>query len=73
MAWAKLPLGYTILYGTHLNPNESATKAAVFDLDGTVIKTKGKLPFARNADDWQWWSSTVTAELARLAQEGFAI
>lgn len=67
--------------GTHLITNipktnfleEKPLKIAAFDLDGTMITTKSGMSFARGADDWQWFVSTVPHKLKLLHQEDYHI
>lgn len=48
-------------------------KIAAFDFDGTLIKTKSGNAFARGADDWQWWDSSVPSKLRQLHADGYAV
>ncbi|KZW01259.1 PNK3P-domain-containing protein [Exidia glandulosa HHB12029] len=75
--WNKPALGLTVIYGTHAltspSPTPAPVKAALFDLDGTLIRTKSGHTFAQGAADWKWWALHVPRELARLVGEGWQI
>ncbi|EMC97501.1 hypothetical protein BAUCODRAFT_33217 [Baudoinia panamericana UAMH 10762] len=65
----------TLLVGRY---NERPTisklvKIAAFDFDDTLVMTKSKNRFARGADDWQWWHTTVPSRLKKLHQDGYVI
>lgn len=42
-------------------------------LDGTVISTKGKSPFAKDELDWKWWNPAVPKKLVKAHQDGFVM
>jgi len=51
-------------------PNE---KIAAFDLDGTLIRPKGKAKFPKNADDWQFTFTFIPSKLKKLVEEGYRV
>ncbi|KAL0578415.1 DNA kinase/phosphatase Pnk1 [Marasmius crinis-equi] len=67
--WLK-PLGpkSTCLHGVNLEP-PSRTKVALFDLDGTIIKSS----FGSKDGSWEWWRLDVPAKLKRLHEDGYSI
>ena len=48
-------------------------KVAAFDLDGTLVQTKGTSPFPRDASDWLLFHPNVITELQRLHEDGFRL
>ncbi|KAI7902980.1 polynucleotide kinase 3 phosphatase-domain-containing protein [Cokeromyces recurvatus] len=48
-------------------------KIAAFDLDGTLIKTKGKHVHSKDKHDWLWWDSMIPKRLEKLNNEGYQI
>lgn len=38
-------------------------KIAGFDMDSTLIETKSKAKFAKNAEDWVFWADSVPTKL----------
>jgi bifunctional polynucleotide phosphatase/kinase len=44
-------------------PPESAVTLILYDLDGTLIKTKSGAKFPKGADDWVWWDASVPKRL----------
>lgn len=53
-------------------------KIAAFDLDDTLVRTKSPMKFARDSNDWKWWSqpdaeSKVPETLIRLNKEKYII
>ncbi|KAI3410372.1 hypothetical protein GPALN_004472 [Globodera pallida] len=52
---------------------EHRQKIAAFDLDGTLIKTKSGNTFARNGDDWQFWSGKVIGALRKCHSDAFKL
>ena len=46
---------------------------AAFDLDGTLVHTKGRSPFPRDADDWRLFHPNVITELQRLREDGYRL
>ncbi|KAG8953997.1 hypothetical protein FRC04_000981 [Tulasnella sp. 424] len=67
-------LGGTCRHGVHLQPKSSA-KVAAFDLDGTLIKPKSGARFAKDHEDWKWWTdgTVIPKKLKELDEEGYAI
>lgn len=51
----------------------SRNKAACFDLDGTLVKTKGNSPFPRTAEDWVLFNDMVVKKLQDLYDEDFKL
>jgi len=41
-------------------------KLAIFDIDGTLIRPKGKTVFPKSLDDWKWLTEDVPARLRAL-------
>lgn len=66
---AKLGTQSSCLHGTHLRPTGSI-KIAAFDIDGTLILTKGRGPFATSSDDWRIWSDLVVPKLKAAYDDG---
>lgn len=62
----------SVLHGIHLNP-PARSKVAAFDLDGTLIATKGRGPFPKGKNDWKWWNPVVPERLKALYDDGYAI
>lgn len=52
---------------------KASHKFAVFDLDGTIIKTASGKTFAREPTDWRFWDTMVPGQLQKLHDEGFQI
>lgn len=49
-------------------------KLAAFDIDGTLIRPKGKTVFPKSLDDWQWICEAVKPGLRKaVADDGFDI
>lgn len=49
-------------------------KLALYDLDGTLIKTKSGRPFPKDESDWNWWDvSAVKRKLSEMRAEGYDI
>lgn len=46
---------------------------ACFDMDSTLIKTKSKKKFSKDADDWVWWSCEVTGKLKECHKANYSI
>lgn len=53
--------------------NKDKSLFAIFDMDGTLIKTKSGKDFALNADDWEWLSPNVPDILADYSKKGYNI
>lgn len=45
-------------------------KIALFNVEGTLIKTKSGKRFAKDVDDWQWWHPSVPTKLQQLFADG---
>lgn len=72
LQWVKPSLGphRTCLYGINLEPVHHA-KVAVFDLDGTVIKSSyGKGKNSGDPTEFVWWKEGVPKKLTALSQAG---
>jgi bifunctional polynucleotide phosphatase/kinase len=48
-------------------------KLAIFDMDGTLIKTRSGKKYPENSTDWEWWDAKVIPTLQDLAARGYAI
>jgi len=48
-------------------------KVYSFDMDGTLITPKSKGKFAKNADDWQWWNTSVVKKIKEAYDDGYKI
>jgi bifunctional polynucleotide phosphatase/kinase len=48
-------------------------KIASFDLDSTLIETKSKKKFAKDASDWKWIYDNVPSKLKQLVSDGYSI
>ncbi|KAG6185459.1 hypothetical protein E4U27_000515 [Claviceps purpurea] len=48
------------------NRQPPRTKFAVFDLDGTLIKTRSGVKHASTSGDWKWWNDDVPGVLRAL-------
>jgi bifunctional polynucleotide phosphatase/kinase len=59
-------------YYACVNEN-SCTKVAAFDLDGTIIDTKSGCKFPRNGQDWKFKYPTVVKNLIEYHKHDFAI
>ncbi|KAG6005705.1 hypothetical protein E4U54_000289 [Claviceps lovelessii] len=64
----------TLLVGryqpTHHNPRQSPRRRfAVFDLDGTLIRTRSQGKHASHSADWKWWNEHVPGVLRALYME----
>jgi bifunctional polynucleotide phosphatase/kinase len=46
---------------------------AIFDIDGTLIKPKGKTVFPKSIDDWRWISEAIKPTLHKLYDDGFEL
>jgi bifunctional polynucleotide phosphatase/kinase len=53
----------------HSEFDEYPAKLAVFDLDGTLIKTKSGKKFPEDSSDWKWWSPDVIPRLGQLVND----
>jgi bifunctional polynucleotide phosphatase/kinase len=52
---------------------EYPTKLAMFDLDGTLTKTRSGRVHPRDAGDWQWWSAEVIPKLQELVKKDYGL
>ena len=48
-------------------------KIAAFDFDSTLISTSSGNIFAKDANDWKWWHSSVPSTLKQLHADGYSI
>ena len=46
-------------------------KLAAFDIDGTLIRPKGKTVFPKSIEDWQWICEAVKPGLRKAVADGF--
>ncbi|XP_026461181.1 uncharacterized protein F21D5.5-like [Ctenocephalides felis] len=51
----------------------ASSKIAAYDLDGTLIKTKSGLVFAKNKDDWQIAFKQIPKHLKELETQGYKL
>ncbi|KAK7043791.1 DNA kinase/phosphatase Pnk1 [Paramarasmius palmivorus] len=58
----------TCLHGVNLEP-PSRSKVALFDLDGTIIKSS----LNSKSTAWEWWRTEVPTALKKAHEEGFSI
>ncbi|KAF9257815.1 PNK3P-domain-containing protein [Marasmius fiardii PR-910] len=58
----------TCLHGVNLEP-PSRTKVALFDLDGTIIKSN----LGSKDASWEWWRPQVPGALKKLHEDGYSI
>ena len=61
------------LHGVNLNP-KSSSKVAIFDLDGTLIKSEfhnNKLVHGKPG--WEWWKLNIPSKLAELHTSGLVV
>ncbi|KAL3077348.1 hypothetical protein niasHS_013337 [Heterodera schachtii] len=68
--WKVIP-NQLLIYS--VDGTENRPKIAAFDLDGTLIRTKSGNTFAKNCDDWQFWSGKVIGALRKCTSEGFKV
>ncbi|KAG8787954.1 hypothetical protein FRC15_007015 [Serendipita sp. 397] len=64
--------GPSCLFG-QAGPPAKAARVALFDLDGTLIKTKSGYRNPKDCNDWKWFSSVVPTKLKELVAEGYSI
>ena len=57
------------IYGKTQNIKIKNINAACFDLDGTLITTKGKNIFPKDSDDWKWKYPNVPTKLKILSKD----
>jgi bifunctional polynucleotide phosphatase/kinase len=50
-----------------------SSNIALFDLDGTLIKTKSGAKFPKNAMDWEFWHENVIVKLKEITKAGDTI
>jgi len=51
----------------------AGNKIAIFDMDDTLIKPKGKNKFSKGRKDWIFWDESVPGKLKELKDEGFKL
>jgi bifunctional polynucleotide phosphatase/kinase len=68
------PLGSngSCLHGVNLNP-KSSSKVAIFDLDGTLIKSEFHNKPVDGKPGWEWWKLNIPSKLAELHTSGYAL
>lgn len=49
------------------------SKCAVYDLDWTLIKTKSGKQFAKDENDWEFWSNNVKEKLNELISKDYSM
>ncbi|PVH92059.1 PNK3P-domain-containing protein [Periconia macrospinosa] len=59
-------LGYDAISDRH---QRTRCKAVLFDLDGTLVKTKSGSLHAQDETDWVWWDPIVPSRLRKLYKE----
>jgi len=52
---------------------KGSSKIAAFDLDGTLVTTQSGLQFARTANDWQLFNTSVEAKVKEYVSKGYKI
>jgi bifunctional polynucleotide phosphatase/kinase len=57
----------------HFGPEPKFSKLIMFDLDGTLIKTKSKREMPIDVDDWEWWIPDIPKRLKELQGKGYHI
>lgn len=57
----------------HLGDFPPISKLIMFDLDGTLIKTKSGREMPVDANDWEWWDTVVVPRLKSLKNKGYHI
>ena len=64
--------GHNLIY---YRPNEiiHGQKVVIFDVDGTIIKTKSGKTFPIDKDDWLLWHSNVKTKLNQLIDDGVRV
>ncbi|KAI8576798.1 hypothetical protein K450DRAFT_255004 [Umbelopsis ramanniana AG] len=63
----------SILSAVTRESDDTRTKIAAFDLDGTLILTASGRTFAKDENDWKWLSASVPKKLESLHKDGYAI
>ncbi|CAG8602483.1 2952_t:CDS:10, partial [Paraglomus occultum] len=66
----------SLIFGEHRIDKkrvEARTKIAAFDLDKTLIKTKGKSNYPRDEHDWLWLYKTIPRQLKQVYDEGYKV
>ncbi|GAA96141.1 hypothetical protein E5Q_02802 [Mixia osmundae IAM 14324] len=48
-------------------------KLAMFDLDGTLIRPRGRSQFSGDETNWQWWHAAVPKKLKQVHAQGYTI
>jgi bifunctional polynucleotide phosphatase/kinase len=68
------PLGSngSCLHGVNLNP-KSSSKVAIFDLDGTLIKSEFHNKPVDGKPGWEWWKLNIPSKLAELHTSGLVV
>ncbi|KAF2704765.1 PNK3P-domain-containing protein [Pleomassaria siparia CBS 279.74] len=54
-------------------PVKGKRKIAAFDFDSTLITSASGKAFARDANDWKWWHSSIPGALQKLHEEGYLV
>lgn len=57
----------------HLNLNNVNNKNACFDLDNTIITTKGNNIFPKNKDDWKFLNNNVEKSIKKLIEKKYNV
>lgn len=69
--WENIDNGDMLIY-SFMNVKPAA-KIAAFDLDGTLIKTKSGLRFAKNSEDWVLNFSEISQKISDLFKKNYKI
>lgn len=73
MSWETLEP--TLLRLSHKQPSflKCPKSIAMFDLDGTLVKTRSGKIYPKNSADWEWWDPSVVKTLISLCDDGHAL
>ncbi|KAI9230028.1 MAG: polynucleotide kinase 3 phosphatase-domain-containing protein [Piptocephalis tieghemiana] len=73
-SWTEVGQGQLLHYSNQAtHPTTLSNKIAAFDLDGTLIRVKGRHVHPRDRHDWEFWDASIPSRLRTLVQEGFNI
>ena len=53
--------------------NEGCAKIAAFDFDGTLVHTKGDLPYPKDENDWRVYNNSSKEKIHELIADGYRI
>lgn len=51
-------------------PPKDPVALVLYDLDGTLIRTKSGNTFPKDSEDWKWWDNSVKSHLREVAKDG---